>query len=83
MIYLFEHMSGLNINFQKTLVIIIGGSDSHAREFASMFNYKVGYFPITYLGLPLRHGRLIKADWLRVIEKIEKKIIHLERLQLI
>ena len=47
--------------------------DSQQQEIASIFNCKIGTFSVTYLGIPLRPGRLLKVDWHAIIDKVEKK----------
>lgn len=68
--YLSEHTSGLNINFQKSMALRLGDF----REIASMFNCKIGTFPVTYLGMPTRPGKLLKENWQPVIDRVEKKL---------
>ena len=68
--YLSEHTSGLNINFQKSMALRLGDF----REVASMFNCKIGTFPVTYLGMPTRPGKLLKENWQPVIDRVEKKL---------
>jgi hypothetical protein len=38
LLYLYEHMSGLKINFDKIEVILIGGDNNLAAEYSSIFN---------------------------------------------
>jgi len=59
LIYLFEDMSGLSINFQKSMATWLEGNDAQECEIASMFNCKLGSFPLFYLGMPIRSGRLL------------------------
>jgi len=56
-------MSGLIINFHKSMAMWLGGNVEQHIIIASLFNYKVGSFSVTYLGIPLRPGNLLKEDW--------------------
>ncbi|XP_020270858.1 uncharacterized protein LOC109846046 [Asparagus officinalis] len=48
--------------------------ESLQQGLATMMNCKSGSFPITYLGVPLRPGKLKKDDWSPLIVKIEKRL---------
>ena len=61
------------------MTIWLEGSVSQQNVVVAMFNCKLGSFPITYLGLPLRPGSLLKTDWQPIIDRVEKKINYLER----
>jgi hypothetical protein len=74
MLYLFEQMSGLKINFDKSELIMIWGDDSQAVEYGETFNYQIGSFPINYLGVPIPSGRLHVIDWKKLLENLEKKL---------
>ena len=58
LLYLYEMMSGLNINFIKSEVLLIHGGLDKCLSFAYIFNCQVGSFPIKYLGVPISPGRL-------------------------
>jgi hypothetical protein len=74
LLYLYEHMSGLKINFDKIEVILIGGDNNLAAEYSSIFNCQVGLFSIKYLGMPISPSRLHVIDWTRLEEKLNKKL---------
>jgi hypothetical protein len=74
LLYIFEHMSGLKINFEKSELIMVGGDNGLANEYAEVFNCQVGLFPIKYLGAPVSPSRLKVADWLKLEEKHAKKL---------
>jgi hypothetical protein len=50
MLYIFEQMFGLKINFEKSELILVGGDNEVAKAYAEIFNCQVGLFPIKYLG---------------------------------
>jgi hypothetical protein len=59
----FENMSGLKINFDKSEVVVTGVPRETQRDVAYMLNYKLGSFPIHYLGMPVSDRLLRVADW--------------------
>jgi hypothetical protein len=52
-LYCFESMSGMKINYHKSEVYVIGGGQDRKEELATKFNYKDGVFPMMYLGTPI------------------------------
>jgi hypothetical protein len=74
MLYLFAQMSNLKINFDKSEIILIGGDNNLVVQYAELFNYQVGLFPMKYLGVPIAPGRLHVINWARLEEKYGKKL---------
>jgi hypothetical protein len=74
LIYLYEMMSWLKINFTKSEVILIHGDEEKCVELAKLFNYQISCFPIKYLGVPVSPSRIHVKDWDLVIEKNEKNL---------
>lgn len=72
-LYLFEGISGMNI-FSKSAVIRLDGIAQEQEEIASFFNCKKGTYPSTYLGIPLKVGKLVKSDWNPLLDKVEKTL---------
>jgi hypothetical protein len=68
LLYLYEMLAGLKINFNKSEIIMINDNDNNAIAYAQLFNCQIGYFPIKYLGVPVLHVR----DWLPLLEKMRK-----------
>ena len=62
-------MSGLSINFKKSLAKCLGGNDSQHVEIASMFNCKVGSLNLTHLDIPIKASRLHKEDWQSIVDR--------------
>lgn len=50
---IFEQVSGLKVNFHKTMMTGVNVSDSWLQEVAMVFNCRMGAFPFVYLGLPI------------------------------
>ena len=70
LLYLYEVMSGLKINFGKSEVILANGDNNTQILYADLFNCQAGLFPIKYLGVPVGPGRLHIKDWVPLQEKI-------------
>ena len=62
LLYFFEMMSGLKINFSKSELILIHGDDFLDLQYADLFNCQIGSFPLRYLGVPVSPGRLHVKD---------------------
>lgn len=63
LMFCFEGMSGMKINYQKSEVYVLRIED--------MLNCKVGSLPFTYLGLPMRVDKLGEKDFLLVSQKVK------------
>lgn len=50
---IFESMSGLKVNFNKSLLVGVNIAESWLNEAASVLSCKVGKIPFMYLGLPI------------------------------
>jgi hypothetical protein len=74
LLYLYELMSGLKINFSKSEVVVINGDDDITSQYADIFNCQVGAFPIKYLGVPVSPSRLKVLDWAPLTDKNRKKL---------
>ena len=46
LLYLYEVMSGLKINFSKSEIILVNGDNDTQILYAELFNCQVGLFPI-------------------------------------
>ena len=74
LLYIYELMSGLKINFTKSEVIMINVDHNLASQYADLFNCQSGHFPIKYLRVPVSASRLHMKDWLTLKERNEKKL---------
>lgn len=57
---LFEQLSGLKINFNKSEVFCIGEAADKAEVFSQIFTCSVGVLPMKYLGIPIDQKRITK-----------------------
>jgi hypothetical protein len=53
LLYMFELMSGLKINYSKSEIFMIGGDNNIAESYSSMFGCNIGSLPMIYLGMPV------------------------------
>jgi hypothetical protein len=72
-LYCFESMSGMKINYHKSELFVVGWDLEMQREIAGKFNCKLDSFPMCYLGIPLHTRRLKKHDMQMVNEKMRKR----------
>ena len=66
-------MSGLKINLQKNEIIPLGGTKDVDRA-STLFGYKVGKLPTTYLGLPLEVPHKSCKVWDVIEERFKRKL---------
>jgi hypothetical protein len=69
----FEAISGLKVNFQKSVVVAVG-EVLLIEELANILYCNNSSLPLRYLGLPLGAPFKSKAIWDGVVEKMEKKL---------
>ena len=70
----FELMSGLRINFHKSLVCGIGVSEETLNRVADSLHCGSHHFPIKYLGLPLGASPRRLKTWKPVVDVFKKKL---------
>ena len=71
---IFEQLSGLKVNFNKSLLTRVNVSELWLSEVALALNYRVGAFPFVYLGLPIG-GDPRKLDfWKPVLNCIHSRL---------
>jgi hypothetical protein len=74
LLYMYELMTGLKINFLKSEILTINDEENWANTYADLFNCQIGTFPIKYLGVPVSPSRLHVTDWLPLVDKNAKKL---------
>jgi hypothetical protein len=62
LLYLFEILAGLKINFNKSEILMINDEKNWEQQYAKKFNCQVGLFPIKYLGVLFSPSRLKVSD---------------------
>ena len=73
LLYMFEMMSGLKVNFQKSEILTMGGDESVVNKYAEIFDCEVGSFPLKYLGMPVSYANLKTSDWEFIVSKYLKR----------
>jgi hypothetical protein len=66
LLYIYEQLSGLKINFEKSKILSIGGDNDMDNSFAEIFNCQVGLFPVKYLGVSISAKRMRVIDCERI-----------------
>src|SRR3954471_11448750 len=67
---IFELMSGLKVNFQKSCIFGVNICPIWLREAAKILNCKVGNLPFTYLGIPIGANPRLKKTWKPVVNVV-------------
>jgi hypothetical protein len=70
LLYCYEVMSGLKINYQKSEILGVGVDEEEFIRIANMFNCNMGVFPLKYLGLPVSCNKLLTKDLTFVAQKL-------------
>jgi hypothetical protein len=73
-LYCFEWMLGLKINYHKSEVYVFGVSQQEKERLANMLNCKLGCWPMRYLGIPISEQRLGIAAFSGVKDKMRKRL---------
>jgi len=74
LLYAYEMMTGLKINFYKSFIYNLNRCDEIGTRAAIILNCNLGTLPFTYLGLPIKVTSLSREDWQPLIERVEKKL---------
>lgn len=53
LLYCFEWMSGLKVNYHKSEVFVVGVKREETVRIANIFNCKLGKLSLTYLGIEI------------------------------
>lgn len=70
----FQDMSGLKVNFSKSMLCGVGIPDKIVHDLALIIGCNSGKLPMKYLGLPLGANPRKIQTWALVIEKVEKAL---------
>lgn len=74
LLFCFEEVSGMKINYNKSEVFTIGINEVDSVNIAVAFNCKLGQFPMKYLGLPISFKRLSKEELSISAGKVDKRL---------
>jgi len=73
LLYCFEAMSGLKINYHKSEDFVLEAIIEKQKEVADLFNCNVGSFPMKYLGVMLDIYYMSSVDFAYVYQKVQKR----------
>ncbi|WVZ79552.1 LOW QUALITY PROTEIN: hypothetical protein U9M48_027117 [Paspalum notatum var. saurae] len=68
LLFCYEEMSGMKINYSKSEIFTVGLSEVIGRE------WLLGEFPMKYLSLPIGDKRLTKTEMNGPVEKVRKRL---------
>ena len=71
---LFEELSGLKVNFHKSMLTGVNILVSWLSEAAMMLNCRRGTMPFVYLGLPIRGDSRKLSFWKPVVDRIVSRL---------
>ncbi|GAU48313.1 hypothetical protein TSUD_405300 [Trifolium subterraneum] len=71
---LFETMSGLKVNFNKSMLVAVNISDSWLGEAASALGCRVAKIPSLYLGLPIGGDPMCLSFWEPVLTRLKRRL---------
>jgi len=71
---LFQELSGLKVNFSKSLLVGVNIHGSWLAEAALVLNCKVGIIPFLYLGLPIGGNVCCLAFWEPLMKRIHSRL---------
>ena len=73
-LYCFEWLSGLMINYHKSDVYVFGVDQERKEVLANMLNCRLGYWPMKYLGLPIFEHKVGSHAFTSLVDKMKKKL---------
>lgn len=71
---LFEQLSGLKINFNKSKLFCFGNAKTVQHQYKQLFGCEVGSLPFRYLGIPIHYRKLLNKVWKEIEDSLEKKL---------
>jgi hypothetical protein len=73
-LYCFEWLSGLKINYHKSEALAFGMDEEESRRVANLLNCQLGELPMKYLGIPLNDSSLGMGAFSGMVDKVAKRI---------
>lgn len=73
-LYCFEWLSRLKINFHKNEVFVFGVEQAEKERMANMLNCKLGVLPLKYLVIPVSDRHLGMGAFLSISQKLLKRL---------
>lgn len=73
-LYLYELLIGLKINFVKSYLMGLGLHHQEVQGYAAILGYTTSSFPIKYLGIPFHYNSLPATYWNYVVSMVERRL---------
>jgi hypothetical protein len=70
----FEALSDIKINYNKTKLVSLNLPAEEASQLATVLGCKISSFPLRYLEVPLSDKKMRKCDWDIMLDKISHKL---------
>lgn len=74
LLYAFEQLSALKINFHRSEIFCFGKAQEFETQHSQLFKCMSGKFPFKYLDIPMHYKKLKNDDWKIIEQKFEKKL---------
>uniref|UniRef100_A0A8I7B6E0 Reverse transcriptase domain-containing protein n=1 Tax=Hordeum vulgare subsp. vulgare TaxID=112509 RepID=A0A8I7B6E0_HORVV len=71
---LFEHLSGLKIDFHKSEPFFFGRAKDQHDIYKQLFGCELESLPFSYLGIPIHHCKLSNKEWKCVADRFDKNL---------
>jgi hypothetical protein len=71
---IFEHLSGLKINFHKSEIFCFGKAKDHEHEYKQIFGCEARSLTFKYLGILVHYRKLLNKEWKPCEDRFEKKL---------
>ena len=71
---LFEQLSGLKINFNKSELFCFGRANEEQEAYRQLFRCEMGSLPFSYLGIPIHHRRSTNKEWKCIEDRFKKRL---------
>jgi hypothetical protein len=71
-LYCFEWLSGLKINYYKSEAFVFGMTEMDSVRVANMLNCQLGCLPMKYLAITISDSKLVKGAFVSIPEKVSK-----------
>jgi hypothetical protein len=75
-LYCFEWLSGLKINYHKSKTYVFEMEEEKKVKISNMLNCRLGEMPLKYLGVPIFDTKVGMGAFAGSIEKVAKRVPH-------
>jgi hypothetical protein len=71
---IFEQLSGLKINFHKSIFFCFEKAKYHENKYKQIFVCEIGSLPYKYLGIPVHYRKNLNKEWKPCEDRFKKKL---------